>query len=33
MVGNFLLGLAIGWLLGLATPPFYKWVVNIVTKK
>lgn len=29
----FLIGLFLGWLLGLATPPFYKWIVNVVTKK
>lgn len=29
----FLIGLFLGWLLGLATPPFYKWIVQVVTKK
>lgn len=29
----FLIGLFLGWLLGLATPPFYKWIVSVVTKK
>jgi len=29
----FFSALFLGWLLGLATPPFYKWIVARVTKK
>lgn len=30
---TFFAALFLGWLLGLATPPFYKWIVSVVTKK
>jgi len=30
---NILIGLFLGILLGLAIPPFYKWIVGIVTNK
>lgn len=30
---NLLIGLFLGILLGLAAPPFYKWIVAVVTKK
>lgn len=30
---NLVLGLFIGIVVGLAAPPFYKWVVSLVTKK
>lgn len=32
-MNGFLIGLFLGVLLGLAIPPFYKWIVNVVTKK
>lgn len=32
-MNGFLIGLFLGTLLGLAIPPFYKWIVNVVTKK
>jgi hypothetical protein len=32
-MSNLLIGLFLGILLGLAIPPFYKWIVNTVTKK
>jgi len=30
---TFFAALFLGWLLGLATPPFYKWIVSVITKK
>ncbi len=32
-MANILIGLFLGILLGLAIPPFYKWIVSVVTKK
>lgn len=32
-MGTFFLGLFIGIVLGLASPPFYKWIVAEVTKR
>lgn len=30
---NLILGIFIGIVLGIAVPPFYKWIVSVVTKK
>lgn len=30
---NLILGIFIGIVLGIAVPPFYKWIVEKVTKK
>lgn len=32
-MANILIGLFLGILIGLAIPPFYKWIVSVVTKK
>lgn len=32
MIGTILASLFAGWLLGLATKPFYNWIVKKVTK-
>lgn len=32
-MNSFFIGLFLGILLGLAIPPFYKWIVSVVTKK
>jgi len=32
-MSNLLIGLFLGIILGLAAPPFYKWIVSKVTKK